>query len=105
MLHCGTNDLKRTSTNPEKSTENIINLSKSMKADKNNVIISELNPWNDQINKKGKEVKEALMWEYNKRNIGIMKHGNMNAQRHCNMSGLYRNWKGRNFLIKDILFK
>ena len=34
-----------------------------------------------------------------------MKHGNMNAQRHCNMSGLYRNWKGRNFLIKDILFK
>ena len=91
-------------TNPEKSTENI-NLSKSMKADKNNVIISELNPWNDQINKKGKEVKEALMWEFNKRNIGILKHGNTNAQRHCNMSGLYRNWKATNFLIKNTLFK
>ena len=43
ILHCGKNDLKRTSSNPEKGTENI-NLSKSMKADKNNVIISELNP-------------------------------------------------------------
>ena len=41
ILHCGTNDLK-TSTDNEQIAENIMNLAKSMKIDKNNVIISEL---------------------------------------------------------------
>ena len=55
ILHCGTSDLK-TSTDPEQIAENIINLAKSMKRDKNNVLISELTPRNDQLNKKAKEV-------------------------------------------------
>ena len=55
ILHCGTNDLK-TSTDPEQIAENIINLAKSVKRDKNNVLISELTPRNDQLNKKAKEV-------------------------------------------------
>ena len=41
ILHCGTNDLK-TSTDREQIAENIMNLAKSMKIDKYNVIISEL---------------------------------------------------------------
>ena len=53
ILHCGRNDLK---TDPKKIAENIITLAKSMKTDKNNVIISELTPRNDQLNKKAKEV-------------------------------------------------
>ena len=51
ILHCGTNVLK-TSTDPEKIAENIINLAKSVEADKNNVIISGITPRNDQFNKK-----------------------------------------------------
>ena len=98
-----TNDIK-TSTDPEQIAENIINLAKSMKTDKNNVAISELTPRNDQFNKKANEVNEVLTREYNKSNISVIKHDNMNARRHCNMSGLHLNWKGTNTLIENILF-
>ena len=87
ILRRGTNGLK-TSTDLEQIAENI-NLAKSMKTDKNNVVISELTPRNDQINKKAKEVNEVLTREYNKRNIDVIKHDNMNAQKHCNVSGLH----------------
>ena len=81
-----TNDIK-TSTDPEQIAENIINLAKSMKTDNEDVIISELAPRNDQLNKKAKEVNDVLTLECNKRNICIIKHDNMNVRRHCNMSG------------------
>ena len=103
ILHCGTNDLK-TSTDPEQIVENTINLEKSKKTDKNNVIISELTPRNDQLNKKAKELNAVLSRECNKRNICIIKHDNVNARRHCNMSGLQLNWKGTNILIEYISF-
>ena len=61
-MYCGANDLK-TSTDPKQIAENIINLAESMKTDKNNVIISELTPRNDQFNKKAKEVNEILTKE------------------------------------------
>ena len=102
-LHCGTNDLK-TSTDPEQIAENIINLAKSIKTDKSNVLISELTPRNDQLNKKAKEVNEVLARECNKRNIVVIKRDNMNARRHCNKSGFHLNWKGTNILIENILF-
>ena len=87
ILHCGTNGLK-TSTDLEQIAENI-NLAKSMKTDKNNVVISELTPRNDQLNKKAKEVNEVLTRECNKRNIDVIKHDNTNARKHCNVSGLH----------------
>ena len=62
ILHCGTNDLK-TSTDHEQIAENVINPAKSVKVDENNVIISELTPRNDQLNKKAKEVNEVLTRE------------------------------------------
>ena len=86
ILHCGTNDLK-TSTDPEQIAENIINLAKSMKTDDKDMIVSELAPRNDQLNKKAKEVNDVLTLECNKRNICIIKHDNMNVRSHCNMSG------------------
>ena len=43
------------------------------------------------------------MQECKERNIAIIKYDNMNAQRHCNISGLHLNWKGTNILIKNIL--
>ena len=74
-----------------------------MKTDKNNMIISELTPQNDQLKKKAKELNEVLMWQCNKRNIGVIKCDNKNARGHCNMSGLYLNWKGTNILTENIL--
>ena len=50
-----------------------------MKTDINNVIISELTPRNDDLNKKRKDVIEVLTRECNKRNISVIKHDNMNA--------------------------
>ena len=75
-----------------------------MKTNINNVIISELTPRNDQLNKKPKELNEVLTQECNKKNIGVIKHDNMNARRHCNMSELHLNWKGINIIIEKILF-
>ena len=66
ILYCDTNDLK-TSTDPEQIVENIINLAKSMKTDKNNVIISKPTPQNDQLNRKSKNVNAVLSRECNKR--------------------------------------
>ena len=53
---------------------------------------------------KAKEVNEALTQECKKRNIDVIKLDNMNARRHCNMSGLHLNWGGANILIESILF-
>ena len=113
ILHRGTNDLK-TSTGPEQIAENIINLAKSMKTDKNNVLISELTPRNNQLNKKAKVVNTVLSRECSRTNICVIKHDNMNARRHCdmsglhlnccNMSGLHLNWESTNILIENILF-
>ena len=103
ILYCDTNDLK-TSTDPEQIVENIINLAKSMKTDTNNVIISKPTPQNDQLNRKSKNLNAVLSRECNKRNICIINHDNMNAQRHCNMSSLHMNSKGTIILIENILF-
>ena len=70
ILYCGTNDIKA-STDPKQIAENTIKLAKSMKRDKNNVIISELTSRNDQLNKKAKEVTEVLTRECNKRNMAL----------------------------------
>ena len=102
-MFCGTNDLK-TSNDLEPIAENIIKLAKSIKADKNNVIISELTPRNDQFNKKAKEVNGVLTRECNERNIGIIKYDNMNARRHCNMSVSLLNCKCTNILTEKFLF-
>ena len=44
------------------------------------------------------------MTECNKRNIGVIKHDNMNVGRHSNISGLHLNWKGINIFIENIVF-
>ena len=75
-----------------------------MKTDKNNKLISELTLPNDQLYKKTREVNAVLSRECNKRNICVTKHDNMNARRHCNMSGLHLNWDGTNILIENVLF-
>ena len=62
ILHCGTNDLE-TCTDPEQNVGNLINLAKSMERDKNNQIISELTPQNDELHKKAKEINEILARE------------------------------------------
>ena len=68
------------------------------------MLISELTPRNDQLNKKAKEVNAVLLRECNERNICIIKHDNMNARRHCNTGGLHLNLEGANILTENILF-
>ena len=68
------------------------------------MLISELTLPNDQLYKKTREVNAVLSRECNKRNICVTKHDNMNARRHCNMSGLHLNWDGTNILIENVLF-
>ena len=49
-----------------------------------------------------KKVNEVLIGEYSKSNINVIKHDNLYARRHWNMSGLHLNSKGTN--IGKILF-
>ena len=103
ILHCCTNDIK-TPADPEQIAENIINFTKSIKTDKNNIIISSLTPRNDQLNKKAKEVNEVFTRECNTRNTDVIKLENVNSRKYCNISGLHLNWKGTDTLIENIYF-
>ena len=51
ILHCGTNDLNSDRTSSHISRE-IIDLTLSLKSDKNKISISQLTPRSDQLNKK-----------------------------------------------------
>lgn len=51
---------------------------------------------------KKKKVNEILIGEYSKSNINFIKHDNLYARRHWNISGLHLNSKGTN--IEKILF-
>ena len=87
IFHIGTNDLV---TNKESNeiANNIIQLSKSAKADKNKVAVSSLVPRKDKLNAKAKEVKAFLKEKCEERNIDLISHVNINARGlHFNIYG------------------
>ena len=94
IFHIGTNDLV---TNKESNeiANNIIQLSKSAKADKNKVAVSSLVPRKDKLNAKAKEVKTFLKEKCEERNIDLISHVNINAR------GLHFNIYGDRQLTKN----
>ena len=77
IIPCGTNDISK-KTDPEKITADIINLTKSVSEESgSNVIISGLVP------------RKVLRDYCGNCVLTFLKHGNINAKTHCNVSGLH----------------
>ena len=59
IIHVGTNDLRR-EKEPNKITEEIVQLALNIKTDENDVLISAIRPRNDELNEKGMMVNDVL---------------------------------------------
>ena len=100
ILHCGTNDLK---TNPAKNiSDDIISLAKSLKTERNDVMISGVIPRRDKLNDKGKEVNRLLSTWCFQNNFNFIDHSNIDIQKHLNYSGIHLNFNGTDILGKNL---
>ena len=90
IIHCGTNDISK-DADPDKIAADTINLSKSVcEESESNVIIYGLVPRKGYLNAKGYN----RLSDYCRNCMLIfLKHGNVYAKTHCNISGLHLNSK------------
>ena len=88
VLHCGTNDLRK-SQSVESIASNVIELVLSLKSNSNSVIVSGLTPRNDQFREKAMDLNEILKSETSSRNIGFVDHSNIDGRYHLNRSNLH----------------
>ena len=93
ILHCGTNDLNSDTTSSHISRE-IIDLTLSLKSDKNKISISLLTPRSDQLNKKASEVNNRLINMCSHRNIAYIDYSSSIQQNHINESNVHLNRYG-----------
>ena len=104
IIHCGTNDLKKTE-NPEEIANNIVTL--AVEADsyseKTSVVVSSLIPRNDRFKTKVKEVNNCLKKFCSQRNIGYIEHDNIDPNAHLNRSKLHPNKKGTSLITKTFI--
>ena len=73
ILHVGTNDLNSEKTASQISNS-IIDLANSLKNETNNIHVSLIVPWNDNLNNKVNEVNNRLINMCEQRNIKIINH-------------------------------
>ena len=108
ILHVGTNDLNSEKTASQISNS-IIDLANSLKNETNNIHVSLIVPWNDNLNNKVNEVNNCLINMCEQRNIKIINHSDtIDRSRHLNESHLHLNRYGtvefaknfKNFLCK-----
>ena len=108
ILHVGTNDLNSEKTASQISNS-IIDLANSLKNETNNIHVSLIVPWNDNLNNKVNEVNNRLINMCEQRNIKIINHSDtIDRSRHLNESHLHLNRYGtvefaknlKNFLCK-----
>ena len=89
IIPCGTNDISK-KADPEKITADIINLTKSVSEESgSNVIISGLVPRKEYLNAKIRIINNRLRDYYGNCVLTFLKHGNINAKIHYNVSGLH----------------
>jgi lysophospholipase L1-like esterase len=99
ILHCGTNDLRKTST--DIISKNIVNLAISLKTDTNSILVSGLTSRKDQFNDKVNELNMLLLQQTSDRNIGFIDNSNIDENHHLNKSKIHLNRKGSTILAKN----
>ena len=93
IIHCGTNDIIK-DADPEKIAADIINLPISVSEESgSNVVISGLVPRKGYLNAKVANVNNGQCDYCKNRMLTFVKHDNINAKTHCNISGLHLNSK------------
>ena len=92
IVHIGTNDFS--------SNRNSDEIAKSIKTDKNNIVISSILPRKDGLNNKVIEVNLHLKEKCEANNLSLIEHHNINPYRHINAKGLHLNNYGDNQLTK-----
>ena len=90
ILHCVTNDLRGNNSAEEIAT-NIVNLTKEMKSEKNDVMVSGIIPCKDNLNEKGIDVNNFLITFCKDFNFNFIDNSNINKVTDQNKSGLHLN--------------
>ncbi len=102
ILHCGTNDLGGTDS-VQTIAENIADLAKALKTNKNEVFVSGIVPRGDRFNEKAMQVNEKLLRICQREKIKFINNCNINPHEHLNRSKLHLNYEGTCFLANNFL--
>ena len=100
ILHCGTNDLRKTDTLDSIAT-NILEVAASLSTDTNRVVVSGLTQRNDQYWEKVDPLNDLLKSGASLRNIGFIDHSNIDYRYHLNRSNLHLNRNGSSILTQN----
>ena len=103
VTNCDSNGLK-TEKDHGKIADNILGLAHQCKNDNHTMMISEIVPWNDDLNDDVIIVNKTLREARSKRNNGFIDNENINPICNCNQSKLHFNKRETNLLVGKILF-
>ena len=102
IIHVGTNDL-RSNQDPVTIAKNIIDIVKSSKTNKNEILLSSIVPRRDSLNGKGRQVNNILQKLCIKNNFVYVNHDNIKPRRHCSYGGIHLNTAGSKILAGNII--
>ena len=101
ILHAGTND-HSLDDRPEAISSRIIDTAKSLMTEKNKTIFSNIVSRGDKCKKKGEILSKVINEASHRENISVIKHNNINPERHLNQSKLHFNNCGNSVYVKNI---
>ena len=102
IIHVGTNDL-RSNQDLVTIAKNIIDIAKSSKTNKNEILLSSIVPRRDSLNGKGRQVNNILKKLCIENNFIYVNHGNIKPRRHCNYGGTHLNTAGSKILAENFI--
>ena len=102
IIHVGTNDL-RSNQDPVTIAKNIIDIAKSSKTNKNEILLSSIVPRRDSLNGKGRQVNNILQKLCIENNFAYVNHDNIKPRRHCNYGGIHLNTAGSKILAENFI--
>ena len=101
IIHCGTNDL-RGQKEPDEIANDILNLSKSIKNEGNDVIISSITRRTDRYGEKVHLVNTKLKGLCNENSLDYIDNSNL-LENHLSRDGLHLNYKGTLALAQNFI--
>ena len=102
IIHVGTSDL-RSNQDPVTIAKNIIDIAKSSKTNKNEILLSSIVPRRDSLNGKGRQVNNILQKLCIENNFIYINHDNIKPRRHCNYGGTHLNTAGSKILAENFI--
>ena len=90
---------------PNDIAHEIIELSMKLKSDENDIMISSIVAWKDDISLevKRQKVNELLEIKTSELGLGFIEHNEIKPQLHCNYGGLHLNFQGTFILVSNFV--